>query len=378
MKVLHTIPYFNKASGGPTSCVYQLAKGLVQNDVNCTVLSFLPNEDDILANDSFINYLPDDRHTPLWLSRNMSRKLKDTVSDYDLIHVNTIWTWPSHIPVAEARKKNVPVIISPHGMLYPQALKVSAWKKKISAAWYVNNDLKNAVCLHATSEAEAKHIRNYGLKNPIAIIPNCIDISVYPEPRSEANDHKVFGFTGRLNPIKNIDMLLKAWNELGEKTTDTELVIIGDGDPEYAAQLKAYVADNNMKNVSFTGFLSGDQLHQKVRSLDYLILPSKSENFGMVVPEALICGVPAIASKGTPWKSLEDNNCGWWVDTNVESLKKAMSTCLDQSENERIIMGANGRRHVIDSFSLDAVANQMKQLYNWVLKKGEKPSFVYY
>lgn len=377
MKVLQTIPYFNKASGGPTSCVYQLAKGLVENNVDCSVLSFLPKEDDILSRDPFIRYLPDDRRTPLWLSKNMKSELRRSVGDYDLIHVNTIWTWPSHIPVEEAKRKNIPVVISPHGMLYPQALKVSSWKKSITAAWYVNKDLRNAACIHATSEAEAQYIRDYGLKNPIAIIPNCIDVSVYPSPRERANNRKIFGFTGRLNPIKNIDLLLEVWKNLGDKTEGSELVIIGDGNPDYADQLKSFVADNNLDNVVFTGFLSGDVLHEKVRSLDYLILPSKSENFGMVVPEALICGVPVIASKGTPWRSLEDKKCGWWVDANVESLADAIKAAFSQTEEERQVMGTNGRNHVIESFSLEAVASQMIQLYDWILNGGDKPSFVY-
>lgn len=376
MKILQTIPYFNKASGGPTSCTYQLVKGLVDQGVNCDILTFRPVENDIIATDNFIHYLSDDRKTPLWLSRNFTDEFKRTAKNYDIIHVNTIWTWPSHVPVRLAKKARLPIVISPHGMLYPQALSVSAWKKKLIGGWYVNADLKTADCLHATSEEEARHIRNYGLTNPIAIIPNGLDVSVYPQQRTTRNLKIKFGFTGRLNPIKQVDLLLTAWHRLGTKTENAELVIIGDGDPEYVASLKEYVVQNGMSNVSFTGFLSGLDLREMVRSLDYQILPSKSENFGMVVPEALICGVPVIASQGTPWSVLEERGCGWWIDVSEKSLVETITAAMAVNESERSAMGQRGRDLVLERFSSYAIAGQMKELYEWLLNKGEKPSFV--
>lgn len=376
MRILHTIPYFNKASGGPTSCTYQLVKGLVENGTQSEILSFLPAENDILASDDFIHYLPDDRRTPLWLSRNLSDELKRIIHNYDLVHINTIWTWPSHLSVRRAKSAEVPIVISPHGMLYPQALKVSSWKKRFIGRLYVNGDLKVADCLHATSQEEAKHMRDYGLTNPIAVIPNCLDVSKYPHPRTQSNAKRQFGFTGRLNPIKNIDLLLAAWYRLGDKTQDAELRIIGDGERNYVGKLKDYVAQKRMKNVIFTGFLSGERLQNTVQSLDFQILPSKSENFGMVVPEALICGVPVIASKGTPWSVLEERACGWWVDAAVDSLANAIAKAMDTPEEKRIAMGQTGRKLVLEKYSTDAVARQMKALYNWILSSCEKPSFI--
>lgn len=376
MRILHTIPYFNKASGGPTSCTYQLVKGLVENGTQSEILSFLPAENDILASDDFIHYLPDDRRTPLWLSRNLSDELKRIIHNFDLVHINTIWTWPSHLSVYRAKSAGVPIVISPHGMLYPQALKVSSWKKKFIGRLYVNDDLRNADCLHATSEEEAKYIRDYGLTNPIAIIPNCLDVSKCPHPRTSSNAKRQFGFTGRLNPIKNLDLLLAAWYSLGDITQNSELIIIGDGEQNYVETLKDYVRQKRMKNITFTGFLSGERLHNMVQSLDFQILPSKSENFGMVVPEALICGVPVIASKGTPWSVLDERECGWWVDATIDSLANAIAKAMDTPEEKRIVMGQAGRKLVLDKYSTDAVALQMKELYNWILSSGEKPSFI--
>lgn len=377
MKILHTIPYFNKASGGPVSCTYQLVKGLDDIGLDTHILSFLPPQDDILAKDRFIKYLADDRKTPLWFSRNMSQRLVASLHDYDLVHVNTIWTWPSHLPVSKAIKAGIPLVISPHGMLYPQALKVSAWKKKLISALFLKSDLKKADCLHATSPQEATHIRDFGITKPIAVIPNCICIDDYPAPRTRLNQKRRFGFVGRLNPIKNIDLLLKAWISLGGKTRDCQLEIIGSGEPEYEKYLKSIALGSTTHNIRFLGFLSGEKLHTAVRNLDFQILPSKSENFGMVVPEALICGVPVIASTGTPWQLLETEKCGRWVEPTTEVLRSALLWAIELPEDLRHNMGERGRNFVIENFSSTAVAAKMKNLYQWLLGQAPKPHFVY-
>lgn len=377
MKVLHTIPYFNKASGGPVTCTYQLVKGLVNNSIDATILSFQPSPLDMLAEDKFINYLPDDRKTPLWLSSNMSKALELTIRDFDLVHINTIWTWPSHIPVNAARRTEKPLVISPHGMLYPQALNVSGWKKKIIGNLFVRDDLRKADCIHATSEDEMRHIRNYGIEKPIAVIPNCICVEEYPLPRIKKNTIRRIGFTGRLNPIKNIDLIIKAWAKLGHRTDGCELVIIGEGDKEYANSLKQLAKDSDINNITFTGFLSGQELKEAILHLDFQILPSKSENFGMVVAEALLCGVPVIASKGTPWKILEEKNCGWWVDADVDSLTTAINNAISIEESTRLEMGQRGRELIVKQFSSRAIALKMTELYNWLLGRSPKPDFVY-
>lgn len=376
MNVLHTIPYFNKTSGGPVTCTYNLVKGLYDSGLNINILTFQPTSDEVLATDDFIRYLPDDRFTPLWFTKEMYRSLQDDITTYDIVHVNTIWTWPSHIAVKFARKYNKPLIISPHGMLYPQALRVSRWKKKIISNLFVKKDLRNAYCIHATSMEEAQHIRNYGINAPIAVIPNCIYMDMYPKQRTEANAVRRFGFVGRLNPIKNIDILLNAWNLLGDKTINSELVIIGDGEPGYVEYLKKIARTGDLNNITFCGFISGDTLRDSIHNLDYLVLPSKSENFGMVVAEALTCGVPAITSKGTPWKSLQDENAGWWINADISSIARTIYDAITLDEIQRQQMGQNGYAIINRNFSFLSVARKMTELYGWLLGENEKPHFV--
>lgn len=216
-----------------------------------------------------------------------------------------------------------------------------------------------------------------GYKNPIAIVPNSIDILGYLPVRTEINKKRRFGFVGRIHPIKNIDIILEAWNSLVDKTAECELVIVGDGDETYKKTLVEYTQKHNLKNVVFKGFLSGAELTECIRSFDYLMLVSKSENFGMVIPEALINGVPCIATEHTPWDELNSEKCGWWIKDGVESLRTTIYEAIELSEENRLETGKRGIEFVKTNYSVEAVARKMQTLYEWILKGGEKPTFIY-
>lgn len=377
MKVLHTIPGLNPNSGGPSTCTYHLLKGLNDLGVEADVLALGSSDNEKEAGgDSFIKLVKNDAVSPLLYSRNIRRYLHEH-KEYDLYHANVIWTLPSHETRLIAKRQDKPFILAPHGMLYPQALKISSWKKKLALPLFQRKDLVMADCLQATCEAELMHIRDFGLKNPVAIVPNCLYMPVIPDIRKQENSVRRFAFVGRVHRIKNIDLLIQAWIKLGVKTKDSELLIIGDGDSVYKQELERMAERSSLKNIHFLGFLHGEELRSIVASLDFQVLPSKSENFGMVVPEALIHGVPVIASKGTPWKELEANHCGWWIEGSVSSLVQTLEQALALDEASRKKMGENGHQLVLDNYLMDKVALKMKLLYESMLT-GKKVDFVNY
>ena len=130
-------------------------------------------------------------------------------------------------------------------------------------------------------------------------------------------------------------------------------------------------------NIIWTGPKMGAEKEALLSSCSYLIMPSFSENFGMVVPEALQYGVPVIASKGTPWQVLEDINCGWWTDIDVDSLANSLKHLLTINEEERRQMGRRGQQLVWERFSTVSVCKMQIRLYEWIINGGDKPSFVY-
>lgn len=376
MKILHTISGLSINSGGPSLSVWSLVNGLQQLKVYADIVTLDPGEENnnLIAENHWIHVIPEAKNKRFAYSNQLQKFLYNRSPD--IYHGHALWQYPVHAMAKVARSKNKPYVISPRGMLYPEALRKSAWYKKLAMRLFQLKDLQKASVIHATCQQELIHIRNLGLTNPVAVIPNSIDIKIPAKIQIIQKTKKRVGFLGRFAPIKNIESLINAWALSGKDNTDWELVLIGDGDNKYKTLLMELIEKHQIKNIIFTGFLSDKEKERELRSLDFLVLPSKSENFGMVVPEALIRQIPVIASKGTPWEELNTKNAGWWIDTGVEPLVKTLKKAIALPDAERQEMGRNGRNLVEEKYSIESVAEQMLSLYTWIIEGGEKPKFV--
>jgi glycosyltransferase involved in cell wall biosynthesis len=373
MKILHTISGMSVLSGGTSSCTYELVKGLHAQNISVDILTFSSGANDVLiGNEPFIKTVPHSKH---FISQLYKQALLN--SDYQLFHANGIWEYTELITAKIARKKEIPYIISPHGMLYPQALAVSKLKKQIFLKLFLMNDLNKAACIHATCTQEMQHLRTLGVKSPIAVIPNPINIAQNSARSPTFKSQLRIGYLGRVHPRKNIERLLYVWDKLNLDKINAELVIIGDGDKAYMNFLKTEQIRLNLKKVMFTGFLTGEEKENTLNSLSYLVVPSNFENFGMIIPEALIKGIPVIASKGAPWEELNTHHCGWWIDNDVDTLAATLSEAIRLPEEERIAMGKRGQELVKNNYSVEVVAGKVIRLYDWILTGGEKPEFVF-
>jgi len=376
MKFLQIISNLNIKSGGPSISTWFLVKGLRNSGLDTRIVTYQPKSfhDKMIGKEDFVYTLPSPIETRYAYSKLFKEFLQS--NSYNLYHGHGLWQYPVYAMAKLARQLHKPYLISPRGMLHPEALKNSVLLKKIALLLFQYRDLKNAAVLHATSMQEVQFIRAMKLNNPVALIPNAINIAL-PEMNIEKPVLKRVGFLGRFAPIKNIEILLEAFVRVQHHYHDIELVLIGDGSVGYRNQLERLAQQLGIKNILFTGFLAGEQRENVLRSLSLLVLPSKSENFGMVVPEALLREIPVITTKGTPWEELETHNCGWWVDIGVEPLKVALEQALTLPQESMHQMGKNGRKLVEEKYSIEVVAEQMIRLYKWILKEGEKPEFVF-
>lgn len=178
MKVLHTIASLGAKSGGTSTATFDLLSALNRLDLpDSEVIDLLAagvldeNQDHSLASGcDWYREVPYDYKTPYLYSRNIGKFLQE--HPYDVYHTNGIWLHVNHITCATARKLGRPYVITPHGMLYPEALKRSAWKKWPLRKLFFDKDIREASCIHATCETEMRHIRALGYNGPIAIIGN--------------------------------------------------------------------------------------------------------------------------------------------------------------------------------------------------------------
>ena len=223
----------------------------------------------------------------------------------DLIHLHGLWMYQSYIT---NRLKNIPKIISPHGMLNDWPIKNSFFKKKLALYLYELNNLKSAHCLHALNENEFESIRNFGLQNPVAIIPNGVDFhdvhSNYYKPywlNSIPKDSKVLLFLGRIHKKKGIESLLISWKRFMDKLNKFgiqerwSLVIAGDGQDKYVDSVKKLQLNLGIEDTSFfVGPVSGKVKESTFHNSDAFILPSYSEGLPMAVLEACSFKLPVL------------------------------------------------------------------------------------
>lgn len=376
MKVLYT-GTLDVNAGGPAFSTYNTMRGLNAIGVETHVLMYkMGVGGKLIGNDVPVHFAK----KPIEHSFCYSPYYKGEIiscGDFDIYQAQGVWQYNTYALVDVARKREKPYIITPRGMLYPQDIaKSKSWFKKMSLKIRLLDDLNRASCVHVTCEDEMNHCRNLGVTSPIAIVPNPVEIKEYPKAKKD----QVFrlGYLGRISRRKNVEGLIYAWSELGDKVKENaELLIIGGGDEEYMAFLKKEAARLNLSNVRFTGFISGQEKEDALSSLSVLAMPSEFENFGNVIVEGLVRGIPCIATTGAPWKDLVDFKCGWWVKYNQEAITDAVKAALGISAEELDAMGERGKQLMKDKYSIEAVAKQMKAVYEWILGSSTKPVFIY-
>ena len=377
-------------SGGCAACTYDLINAMHKHtDMNVDLLTVGNRKsDDKLKgnNEEWITALKNDCVSPYAYSKNMTSFLND--SDYDIYHTNGLWMHANHATCAVARKKHKPYIISTHGMLYPEALHQSYWKKLPFIIIHFKKDIMQADCIQVTCQKEMETVRQFGYKGPVAVIPNAVPLNeltdrLYKDKQSSVlsnGKQRTFGFLGFLYPKKKVENLLYALHSLGDNIEDSRLLIIGTGDIRYEHFLHMEAKRLRLKNtyVDFMGFVSEEKKYQTLASLSCLFVPSNIENFGVIVAEALAVGTPVMASLGTPWEELNTRNCGWWTDREPETIAKVMRTVIAMPADKLLQMGKNGRQLVEEKYAGKVVAQQTKQLYNWIAgSEPNKPAFVY-
>lgn len=354
MKVIHIIGSLDESTGGPARSVpntcIELAKLGVEIEIICQP-SPNPVQLPDLANLKvrFFTYRQ---------LKSFAKKL--TLKDIDLIHLQHIWTPYIHIMAKAARQKGIPYLVTPRGMLEPWIMKRHPWKKKLAMLLYQKKDLYETTLIHATAQMEAENIRQLGFHNQITVIPNGIDLSKVPAPKTQYGSKKIV-FLSRIHQKKGLELLLQAWKQLN--VLDWTMEIAGEGEKTYVQQLQKQIQDEGLKNIQLVGAQYGNAKWDFLKSADIFVLPTYSENFGIVVAEALAIGVPVITTKETPWQELETKNCGWWIELSIEKLQQSLRDAIQTSTEELQKMGINGQTLIRNNYDIKRVASKLKDHY---------------
>lgn len=394
LSILQMVGSIGQSVGGPPRSVSQLSANLVELGVRLSLMAGNWQDDPNVPLHPEIEFIPVAgrrlRIAGIRLADNFCNEADQHFGEQfpDIVHMHGLWLNANRQTAAYARKRGLPLVVAPRGMLEPWALKHRALKKKLVYHAFQRRDLQAASAFHATAQSEADSIRRLGFKQPIAVIPNGIVLpdlagsmghgagsSPTPhDPRSMPKKRTAL-FLSRINPKKGLPMLLDAWKRVAP--ADWRLLIAGNDDSTHLPVVERKIRELGLSDrVEIAGPLFGRAQEAAYRNADLFVLPSYSENFGIVVAEALSYGVPVLTTTGCPWQELQAHNCGWWVDPTPVAIEAGLNEALRTKNEELSAMGRRGRRLVEANYQWPGIGERMQEFYQWVLNGGKQPNFV--
>jgi poly(glycerol-phosphate) alpha-glucosyltransferase len=315
-----------------------------------------------------------------------------SASEADLGYLVGLWKYPALAMKRWSRRKVKPVMIAPHGMLEPWALRHSGWKKKLAGWIFQNAQLGEASCLRALCAAEAASMRAYGLRNPICVIPNGIDLPALEEEERCQDvlyrDRKMLLYLGRLHSKKGLVPLLAAWASEQPRNAEWLLAIAGWDQGGHEAELKKRATDLGLvwKNegdvlsaetsVQFLGPRFGAAKEECYRSCDAFVLPSFSEGLPMVVLEAWAYGKPVLMTPACNLPEGFRNQAAISMEPEPDKIAESLKVLFSLSEGQLLAMGQSARGLVETRFTWPRMAKEMSAVYRWMLGGGPQPACV--
>jgi len=283
-----------------------------------------------------------------------------------IVHLHGLWDAGVFAAMDLVRCQSLGFVISPRGMLEPWALRHKWARKKLFLLGFLKRLLARCDLWHATSDGEAESLRALGFRQPIAVIPNGVDCSqaLFPQDYSVVGPYRLL-YLGRLHAKKGLENLLRAWAIV--RPLNWRLAIAGLDEGGYASRLQSLAAALDLGgSVEFPGPMLGPEKWRYLASGSGFVHPSFSENFGIVVAEAMAAGLPVIATVGTPWQMLPTERCGWWVHPTPETLAGAIRAMTTSDQASLRAMGARAKAYAAVAFGWNAIGHDMADSYQWL------------
>jgi len=285
-------------------------------------------------------------------------------ADKIIVHDHGIWKISNILSLIIAKYYQCYLIISIHGMLSRWAIRHRPLRKKIAMKIYQKKIFNLADGLLTTSSIEKKDVYEVVRHSNIGVIPNGIEfpgsISLIASAAPKSQKRSLL-FLSRVHPVKGLDILIAAWSQL--QPSNWNLWIAGPDEDGYLFEVKMMVEKYGLnKSIFFLGPISESQKPQLFSTSHLFILPSYSENFGLVVAEALSYGIPVITTLNTPWINLERDGCGWCIEANLNSLVNTLKLALSLDDDVLSLMGDNARS-LAHSFAWSKIVPQYQLFY---------------
>jgi len=380
MNILHVIRDLAPETGGPVSALYGLVEAQAHDGhlVNVITTDYGVSEPLFCCDNVTITLcrctLDEWRYSPA-----MKTILTGLIEAADMIHIHTVWEYPTLIASRLAIKYHKPCILRPCGMLDGWSMDQSSFKKKIYLQLFSRFLFHPKLLLHFTAEGEKEksYFPNY-LKS--FVMPNGLPLKAFGDRSTAAEFYKNFPslkgkrivlFLGRVDPKKQPDVAICAFSTIAPSDQDLHLVIAGPCNNESYRDSLSKLADKLgvLRRITFTGMLQGAVLYAAYRAAEVYVLPSLQENFGNTVAEAMAGSCPVVISDQVDIKNyIDDKNVGVICGTGHVSVSKALNDILSNPHKGRQ-MGENGRVLVENNFTWPQVSEKLERVYREIIGK---------
>lgn len=385
MRVLHVTPYFAPAYryGGPPRSILGLCRALGDAGVDVEVFTTTANGDQplpaapggALIDGVRARYFPLAWPQRYWRAHGLRGALKKAAAGADLVHVHGLWNMTSWAGVSAARAAGKPYIVSPRGMLQPEARQRHRELKSL-AYWSIERaNLRGATLLHATSVLEGPELTPFG--PPVFLIPNGVTLR-HASPESVAalraraglrDGGEVVTFLGRLHPIKRLDLLAEAFAIVQHARPQARLLIAGPDEGGYRQHVEALFAPVK-DSTRWLGAVNDEESAALLASSDVLVQCSDSESFGMSVAEALAAGVPVVVTKRSGWAEIDAIRCGVSVAHEPVSIADGILRVLDHPD--RASFRTRASAWAKKTFAWDVVGKAMRDAYAQAITRSAR------
>lgn len=386
MRILHVIASLAPRYGGPSQACLELCRELAGRG-ECVALYTtnidgreqlqVPLEEPVWKDGVEIRYFPVQTPRYYKFSLPLARALRAAIPTYDIVHIHSLYLFPSTVTAAYCRQFGVPYLVRPHGTLDPYLLRRHRGRKWLYEQLFEWRNLNQAAAIHFTSAEEQELTQPLGLRAPGVVVANgiyCRDYQVLPPPGTfrarwpETQGKQILLFLGRLHFKKGLDLLVQAFGQIGRKRSDVHLVLAGPDDDGYGTQVRRWLeAEGVLEKATFTGMLQGREKLAAFRDAALFVLPSYTENFGIAVVEAMASGLPVVISnKVNIWREVMTAKAGFVTKCDVREISDTLGTLLDNLLVGKE-MGQRGRQLVSQQFSWETVGAQMGEIYRGLL-----------
>lgn len=386
MKILIFTPYIGSNYGGISKAVQEISEALGNLQINVDLITTNANNLDkiqiplnkwICEKNYRIRYFPCWHRQDFIVSLPLINWLIQNISDYDIVHTNTVFAPIVSFVHWLCQLRRIPYIVTPHGMLEPWALSYKAWKKRLYYNLFEQPALQKASAIQVIADAEAHNVKSLGFEH-IVTVPNGIhsqefeklpDSEVFYQQFPNTRNKTLILFLGRIDPKKGLDLLAPAFATVHAKFPHTHLVVAGPDNIGFLSTAQHYFLQAGcLDAVTFTGMLTGELKHAALAAANLYVAPSYSEGFSMSVLEGMASGLPCVITTGCNFPEAAIAKAALIVDIKADAIAGALIQCLSHPQESKAI-GDRARNFIFQNYTWDSAAEKLVKVYQAIFDR---------